>query len=52
MAQRQSERESWYERAERALAETGMPERMWITAVVREMALRLWVGGALPEAAG
>ncbi len=44
----EAERASWYERAERALAAAGMPEWMRITAVVKEMALRLWVGGTIP----
>ena len=39
----EGERETWYERAER-----GVPEWMRITAVVREMALTLWVGETIP----
>ncbi len=47
----EAERGDWYERAERALAETGMPEWMRIVPTVREMALRLWVDKMIPGAA-
>ncbi len=44
----EAERETWYERAERALAETGMPEWMRIVPTVKEAAWRLWAGTSLP----
>jgi hypothetical protein len=44
----EAERDAWYERADRALAATGMPEWMCITPTVKEMALRLWVGATIP----
>ncbi len=47
----ETERQSWYERADRALEATGVPEWMRITAVVKEMALTLWVGSTIPALA-
>lgn len=47
----EAERETWLERADRALAAAGMPEWMRIVPTVKEMALRLWVGSTIPEVA-
>ena len=47
----EAERQTWYERADRALDAAGMPEWMRITPTVKEMALRLWVGSTIPGAA-
>ncbi len=44
----EGERQTWYERADRALEAAGMPEWMRITPTVKEMALRLWVGETIP----
>jgi len=44
----EAERETWYERADRALEAAGMPEWMRITPTVKEMALRMWVGATIP----
>jgi hypothetical protein len=46
-----AERETWYERADRVLEATGMPEWMRIAPTVKEMALRLWVGTMIPGVA-
>ncbi|MCA8837596.1 MAG: hypothetical protein K8963_07070, partial [Proteobacteria bacterium] len=40
----EAERETWCERADRALEAAGMPDWLRIAPTVREMALRLWVG--------
>ena len=47
----EAERETWLERARRALEAAGMPEWMRIVPTVKEMALRLWVGSTIPEVA-
>ncbi len=44
----EAERESWYEKADQALENAGMPEWMRITPTVKEMALRLWVATTIP----
>ncbi|ETW95412.1 MAG: hypothetical protein ETSY1_30760 [Candidatus Entotheonella factor] len=44
----EAERGTWYERADRALEAAGMAEWMRITAVVKEAALKLWVGSTIP----
>ncbi len=44
----ESERQTWYKRANRALEKAGMPEWMRITPTVKEMTLRLWVGSTVP----
>ncbi len=46
-----SERQVWYQRADRALEAAGVAEWMRITAVVKEAALRLWVGTTIPALA-
>jgi len=45
------ERQTWYERADRALEAAGMPEWMRIAPTVKEAALRLWVGTTIPGVA-
>ena len=40
----EAERNTWYERAERALAAAGMPEWMHITPTVKAAAVRMWWG--------
>jgi hypothetical protein len=47
----EAERDTWYERADRALAAAGMPEWMRIAPTVKEAALRLWVGTTIPGVA-
>lgn len=47
----EAERESWYERADRELEAAGMPGWMRITTVVKEVALKLWVGSTIPARA-
>ena len=44
----ETERQTWYERADQALEAIGMPEWMRIAPTVKEMALRLWVGATIP----
>ena len=38
----EAERDTWYERADRALAAAGMPEWMRITPTVKAAAVRMW----------
>jgi hypothetical protein len=40
----EAERYTWYERADRALAATGMPEWMRIAPTVKAAAVRMWCG--------
>jgi hypothetical protein len=44
----ETERQTWYERADRALTAAGLPEWMRIAPTVKEMALRMWVGSTIP----
>jgi hypothetical protein len=44
----ETERQTWYERADQALEAIGTPEWMRIAPTVKEMALRLWVGATIP----
>jgi hypothetical protein len=44
----EAERDTWYERAERALADAGMPEWMRITPTVKATAVRMWLGATIP----
>ena len=44
----EAERESWYERADRALEAAGMPGWMRIAPTVKEAALPMWVGSTIP----
>jgi hypothetical protein len=40
----EAERDTWYKRADRALAAAGMPEWMRITPTVKAAAVRMWLG--------
>jgi hypothetical protein len=40
----EAERQTWYERADQALAAAGMPEWMRITPTVKATAVRIWLG--------
>ena len=44
----ETERQTWYKRADQALEAIGMPEWIRIAPTVKEMALRLWVGATIP----
>lgn len=46
-----AERETWYEQADRVLAAAGMPDWLRIAPMVKEAALRLWVGATIPALA-
>ena len=51
----EAERDTWYERADRALAAAGMPEWMRIAPTVKAAAVRMWLdegasGGGLKVA--
>lgn len=46
----EAERESWLERAQRALSDEGVAEYMQILPTVMERALTLWVGATIPVA--
>lgn len=49
----EAERDTWYERADRALEAAGMPEWMRITPTVKAEAVRMWCGElALTPATG
>ena len=39
----EAERDTWYERADRALAAAGMPEWLRITPTVKAAAVRMWL---------
>jgi hypothetical protein len=47
----EAERDTWYERADRALAATGLPEWMRITPTVKAAAVRMWLGEITPARA-
>jgi hypothetical protein len=40
----EAERDTWYERADRALAAAGMPDWMRIAPTVKAAAVRMWCG--------